>query len=221
MPGGPVPSRPASPLVLDAWNYILDSLNMVYEQFIGPLFFLLGQGLNTLILQPLVFLQFPVSLQIVTAGLIFAALSLILRRVVKIREHEMEFRRKFAEKYSIQEDIAKISDWKMKSLMYDHVDRELDEFFNTYMAQKYVRYVAVYLLPLFMGEIWLNSVFSPDNLYDIHGSTYALPLPANSAGIHGLTVSALFLLAWLLGLIVFALAGKLIKKSDKRKQSGA
>ncbi len=190
---------------------------MVYEQFIGPLFFLLGQGLNTLILQPLVFLQFPVSLQIVTAGLIFAALSLFLRHVLKIKEHDDEFRKKFAEKYSIQEDIAKLSDWKIKSVMYEHVDRELDEYFNTYLAHKYARYAAVYLLPLFMGEIWLNNVFSPDNLYDIHGSSYVLPLPANSMGIHGLTVSALFLLAWVLGLIVFAMAGKLINKSDKKK----
>jgi len=185
---------------------------MVYEQFIGPLFFLLGQGLNTLIIQPLVFLQFPVSLQIVTAGLIFAALSMFLRRILKIKEHEEEFRKQFADKYSIQGDIAKISDWKIKSVMYEHVDRELDEYFNTYLAQKYVRYVAVYLLPLFMGEIWLNSVFSPDNLYDIHGSSFALPLPANSMGIHGLTVSALFLVSWLVGLIIFAMAGKHIKK---------
>ncbi len=201
---------------MDAWNYILNSLNTVYERFIGPLFFLLGQGLNSLILQPLVFLQFPVSLQIVTAAFLFAALSLFLRRVLKIKEHEAEFRRLFAEKYSIQGDIAKISDWKIKSLMFEYADKELDEFFNTYMAQKYVRYVAVYLLPLFTGEIWLNNVFSPDNLYDIHGSTFALPLPANSAGIHGLTVSALFLLAWLLGLFLFSLAGKLFKKSEKK-----
>ncbi len=188
---------------------------MVYEQFIGPLFFLLGQGLNILILQPLVFLQLPVSLQIVTAGFIFAAVSIFMRSVLKVQQHEARFRRKFAEKYSIQDDISKISDWKIKSLMYEYSDRELDEFFNTYMAEKYVRYVAVYLLPLFCGEIWLNSVFSPDNLYDIHGSSYALPLPENSAGIHGLTVSALFLLAWLSGLILLFSARRLIRKSNK------
>ncbi len=188
---------------------------MIYEQFIGPLFFLLGQGLSTLILKPLVFLQLPVSLQVVVAAFIFSALSIVLRKVLKVREHELEFRRKFADKYSIQEDIAKISDWKIKSLMFDYADRELDEFFNTYMAQKYVRYVAVYLLPLFMGEIWLNSVYSPDNLYDIHGSTFALPLPENSFGIHGLTVSALFLIAWVIGLIAIGSVSKWIASSRK------
>ena len=197
------------------WNHILNSLNMIYEQFIGPLFFLLGQGLNVLILKPLVFLKLPVSLQIMAAALVFAAISILLRRFLRVKEHELEFRKKFAEKYSIQEDIAKISDWKIKSLMFDYADKELDEFFNNYMAQKYVKYVAVYLLPLFFGEIWLNSVFSPDNLYDIHGSTFALPLPPNSLGIHGLTVSALFLITWVIGLMLFGMLGRFLGKRGK------
>ena len=203
-------------IVLDAWKLILNSLNMSYDYVIDPLFVLLGQGLSSLILQPLVFLQFPVSLQVVTAAFIFASLSIFLRHFFKIKEHEQEFRRLFAEKYSIQEDIAKLSDWKIKSLMYKHVDTELDDFFNTYMAEKYVRYVAVYLLPLFTGEIWLNSVFSPDNLYNIHGSEYVLMFPVNSMGVTGMTVSTLFLLAWLLGLVIIVCTVNLLTKMIKR-----
>ncbi len=185
---------------------------MVYEQFMDPLFFLLGQGLNSLILQPLVFLQFPVSLQIAVSGFIFSVLSIILRHVLKVREHDMDFRREFSKRHAIQKDISLVSDWKLKSMMYDYSDDELDEIFNTYMAQKYVRYTAVYLMPLFTGEIWMNATFSPDKLYDIHGSTFALPIPGSPFGIHGLTVSSLFLVSWLVGLVINSWIARIIRR---------
>ncbi len=91
-------------------------------------------------------------------------------------------------------------------------DDELNDDFNTYLANHYARYVTVYLLPVFLVLAWLNTVFSDSVLQKVVGIPYAIPVPKNHFLIQGLSVTAVFLLSYLLSLM----AGFFLKRKLKR-----
>jgi len=69
----------------------------------------------------------------------------------------------------------------------------------------------VYLLPVFLTLAWLNTVFTTSVLVARNGIPYVVSVPENRFGVQGLSVTAIFLLAYIFGLI----AGFYMKKKIK------
>lgn len=180
---------------------------------IMPLLQALSDILEFFLIKPMSLIGFPVAVQIFLASAFTATLSIFIRKAVRMEKEERDFHQKFSEKLSLQKDISKLGDWKMKKLMYDASDSELDEAFNTYIAGKYVRYAASYLIPLFAGEIWINNIFNPEKMHIINGMPHVLPIPSNSYGIEGISVSSFFLISYIIFLtVLFYIKGKIGRK---------
>lgn len=168
-------------------------------------------------LKPLTLLHLPVVLQIAAVGVLTGMFSQLLRKVMRVEEKEASFQRKFAAKKSLQQPIAGLEDWKARDVLYRASDKELDEDFNTYLAQRFARYGFVYLLPIFGTLFWLETALPPEKLVVRQSGAYVLALPENAYGVEGFTVSMVFLVVYLVFQIVFF--G--VKKRWKRKRGTA
>ncbi|MGW8161247.1 MAG: hypothetical protein ACWGN1_03280 [Desulfobulbales bacterium] len=177
-------------------------LDWLYFGLISPLFKLLGKGLEHILLSPLAFFHIPLSVQIVLFAVLTAMLSFAIRHQLKVDMKHRKFRKKFLAKREKQQDIKLVSDWKSRDAMYRLTDEELDEDFNTHLAHHYSQFVMIYLLPLFLVLAWLNSVFSPEKLTKLHGSSYVITLGDKASGIEGLSVTFIFLISYAISLII-------------------
>ena len=196
--------------MLDAFlQNILLILDWLFESIVSPVFLLAGRGLELLMLKPLDALHAPVVWQLILAAVITALLSRYLRTLFRVEQKEQEFKEKFSAEKAKQQDIKLLEDWKTRDEFYKACDQELDEDFNTYLAQRIGRYVGVYLLPLFLVLFWLNSVFSTQELLSRNGSPFVVSLSGWSLGIEGLNVTFVFLVAYVFSLTFLHFARKL------------
>jgi hypothetical protein len=92
-------------------------------------------------------------------------------------------------------------------------DDELNDDFNTYIAQHYGRYVLVYLLPILLMLAWLNSIFDEQALQELVGMPYVLPAPQNSFGVEGLSVTFIFLATYIVSLVIGFRIKKMLRSS--------
>ena len=174
----------------------------LYYGAIVPFFRGVGWVLHAVFIRPLAWLHTPIWLHVILLGLLTASFSLWMRHLLNVDEKVARFNAMFAEKRRRQQNLQYIPDKYSREALYRVTDDELNHDFNTYLANHYARYVTVYLLPLFLTLAWLNSVFSAAFLRSAIGTPYVLPLPANSFGFHGLTVTAVFLLTYCAGLLI-------------------
>jgi len=175
-------------------------LDWIFYGLIEPLFITLGQGLSLVLLRPLEILQLPVALQVTVIAILTALLSFTLRHLLQVNSRQKIFRNQFVSKRKQQDNVKYISDWKTRDALYRRMNQDIDEDFNTYLAQHFVRYVTVYMLPIFLVMAWLNTFLSNSILIDRFDSYYILPL--NIAGIEGLTVTGVFLIVYIAALVV-------------------
>jgi len=180
---------------------IIGLFDWLYQALVGPFFAGIGWGLEWLVFRPLDSLHASVALQIVVVAVLTGLISLVIRRLVRSEEKDKAFRKAFAEKKAEQQNIDLLTDWKTRDLLYRTTDQDIDEGFNTYLAQRFSRHVAIYLLPIFSALFWLNGAFPADELLRRVGAPYVVVLPANGYGVDGLTVSFIFLLSYILALI--------------------
>ncbi|NOX80848.1 MAG: hypothetical protein GXP57_07145 [Deltaproteobacteria bacterium] len=173
-------------------------LGWLFTSLVSPFFSLLGRGLELLLLRPLDLIGLPVAGQVAVVGLLAGLLSLFLRRLLRVGEHEDSFVAAFAAKKERQKDFALLNDWKTRDLFFRVSDRDLDEDFNTYLAHRFALHGIVYLLPILFTLFWLDTVFSPDELISRVGVAAAMPLPANSYGLAGVPVALVFFIFYLL-----------------------
>jgi len=184
---------------MDSLNRMLDWL---YYDCVYPLFQLMGRLLSLVLIQPLVSLHVPLWLHVIFIGVLTAWFSFFLRRLLKVEEKVKRFNIIFAEKRARQQNLQLISDKYSREALYKVTDDELNSDFNTYLAHHYARYVTVYMLPVFLVLAWLNTVFTETMLSNRLGQPFVLNVPANSFGVTGLSVTFIFLLAYVLSLIV-------------------
>ncbi len=185
--------------MVDMLKSLLDRL---YNDFTIPLFSFVVDILNLVFITPFVLLGLPVWLHIPLLAVFTACLSFYLRKRFRVEEKVRKFNAIFAEKRSRQQDLQLISEKYSRQAMYKVTDDELNDDFNTYLAQHYARYVLIYLLPLFLILGWLNTAFSGEALIGIHGIPYVFSVPANNYGIQGLSVTFVFLLVYVLSLFI-------------------
>lgn len=179
-------------------------LDRFFEFWIVPMFAFFSRGLESVFLKPLDFLQVPVAFQVMVVGLLTALLSLLLRRWLRVEEKEQNFTKAFSAKKDSQKNFRLLPDWKAREVFFRASDNELDEDFNTYLAQRFARHGMVYLLPIFFVLFWLDNVLPKEELIRRIGGPYTIMLPKNSYGVEGLPVPFVFLAAYVLSLLCVA-----------------
>jgi len=184
---------------METLNRLLDWL---YFGVVTPLFHGIGWMLSLVFIRPLVWLHTPIWLHVALLGTLTAVFSLQIRRLLGVEEKVAKFNAMFAEKRRRQQNLQFIPDKYSREALYHVTDDELNHDFNTYLANHYARYVTVYLLPVFLTLAWLNTIFSASFLRHAVGIPYAIGLPENRFDIQGLTVTAVFLLAYIVSLMV-------------------
>lgn len=195
---------------MDTINHVLD---WIYFGIITPVFRLIGWLMSLVFIRPLAALHTPVWLHVAILGLLTAAFSHYVRYLLKVDEKVARFNELFAEKRRRQMDLQLIPDKYSREALYRVTDDELNSDFNSYLAHHYARYVTVYLLPVFLTLAWLNTVFSTSELVARCGMPYVVSVPENRFGVQGLSVTAIFLLAYIVGLII----GFYLKNRRKKK----
>jgi len=195
---------------MDTINHVLD---WIYFGIITPVFRLIGWLMSLVFIRPLAALHTPVWLHVAILGLLTAAFSHYVRYLLKVDEKVARFNELFAEKRRRQMDLQLIPDKYSREALYRVTDDELNSDFNSYLAHHYARYVTVYLLPVFLTLAWLNTVFSTSELVARCGMPYVVSVPENRFGVQGLSVTAIFLLAYIAGLII----GFYLKNRRKKK----
>ena len=177
-------------------------LNGLYYGLIAPFFRFCATILTLVLIRPMTLLHLPPWLQVVAVAVLVALFAFWMRRLLRVDERVEEFNRRFAEKRREQQELRHIPDKYSRDALYRTTDEELNEEYNTFIAYHYARYVMIYMLPLFLVLAWLNSVFSTSWLVARYGHPFVITLPENNFGIGGLSVTFIFLLAYILTLIV-------------------
>jgi uncharacterized membrane protein (DUF106 family) len=194
---------------MNTLNQILD---WIYFGIITPVFRLIGWLLSLVFIKPLAALHTPIWLHVAILGLLTAAFSHYVRHLLRVDEKVARFNELFAEKRRRQMDLQMIPDKYSREALYRVTDDELNSDFNSYLANHYARYVTVYMLPIFLILAWLNRVFSSSVLVARYGVPYVVSVPENRFGVQGLSVTAIFLLTYIVGLIT----GFFLKKKRKK-----
>jgi len=180
-------------------DYLIRLLDQLYENWLIPLFTTLAEGLTLVFLTPLSWLHVPAWGQVFLVGVMTGCFSLWLRHLLRVEEKVRRFQELFAEKRRRQQDLQLIADKYSRAALYELTDEELNDDFNTYLAHHYARYVTIYMLPIFLVLAWLSRVFGAGTE---NSAPVLLPLPGLPFGMEGLNMTALFLLAYLLTLVV-------------------
>jgi len=190
------------------WQAISALLDNLFFGVISPVFVLLSRGLELLLLRPLQLLQVPSALQVFWLGIVAAALSLALRRLMRAEEKDAAFRAAFLAKKAQQDDLHLISDWKSREKFAKAIDDDIDEDFNSYLAGRFARYGIIYLLPIFLTLYWLSRVISD--------GPFLIVFPGEPYGIRGLSLNFIFLFSYCLSLFIYF---KLRKKVLRGKEN--
>jgi uncharacterized membrane protein (DUF106 family) len=194
---------------MNTLNQILD---WIYFGIITPVFQVIGWLMSLVFIKPLAALHTPIWLHVAILGLLTAAFSHYVRHLLRVDEKVARFNELFAEKRRRQMDLQMIPDKYSREALYRVTDDELNSDFNSYLAHHYARYVTVYMLPIFLILAWLNMVFSSSVLVARYGVPYVVSVPENRFGVQGLSVTAIFLLTYIVGLIT----GFFLKKKRKK-----
>ena len=180
-------------------NSILDT---VFYNIISPLIIFIRNLLDLAILGTLSSLHIPPSGQIVIVAMLTVVFAFFLRWILKVDEKNIKFRKQFLAQKEKRDSIKIVADIKARDAMLQSADQSIDENFNTYLAQHYFRYVLVYMLPVFLVMAWLNSSFDNTILPMADGQTYLFLLPSRPLGMHGVSVTLLFLSSYVLFLTI-------------------
>ncbi len=177
-------------------------LDFISGHIITPLFLHLSNWLTTLLIRPMDFLHIATPLQVFLLGVLTALLSWRLRIILRIPEKTEAFRRIFQKKKHEQGILAKgIEDKYARDALLRVSDEEIDEEYNAFMADYFSRYGMAYLLPVVVAMAWIQNVFPQSALFEKTGSILLVDMGSKVLGIQGLSVAAVFLMAYLLSLI--------------------
>ncbi len=173
-------------------------LDKIYSGVIIPFFVIGGRVLYSVFIQPMVYLHFPVWLQVCVLAVLVSFCSFALRYLLRVDEKTRRFNEQFSQKRQQQQALQLITDKYSRDALYRVTDEELNTQYNYFLAHHYARYVIIYMLPIFLILAWLNQVYSAAVL----GNPFVITIPVNDFGIQGLSVTFLFLLTYVISLII-------------------
>lgn len=172
----------------------------------------MAQVLYFTLLKPLILLNIPIWIQICVIAVLTVTFAFWLRRILRVEEKVKKFKQGFTEKRMPQKDFKLIKDKRQRSDMYKASDDELNDIYNTFLAEHYARYVLIYLLPVFLIMAWLNDVYSTEVLLARTGYPFVINAPENDHGIQGFSVTLIFLVTYIISLIT----GFIIRRRFRR-----
>ncbi len=179
-------------------GFIRDFLDWLMIAVLTPLFSSIGHFLNLLIIAPLNALGAPLWLQVTLVASLTAGISILIRKLLRVDEKEAEFQRAFLARKQAQELIKEIDDWKKQAVLYDASDKDLDERFNDYLAQRFARYGLTYLMPVFFALFWLDHIPAVVRLKEETGAVFVITFPSAVKGVSGISLPLLFMTVYLL-----------------------
>lgn len=174
---------------------ISNLFDFLYFEVISPAFVFIARGLDMLLIQPLEFLQIPPVLQIMFIAFLTGMLSMAIRHLLRVEEKEALFKATFTKKKDAQDDLKLISDWKSRETFAKTIDNDIDQDFNSYLAERFARHGMVYLLPIFLSLFWLENA--------LKSSGILFSLPENRFGLQGIYPQFVFLVTYCLVLVIF------------------
>ena len=184
---------------MDWCNRLLD---LLFYDIIAPFFYILGQFLELLLIKPLVHLHLPLYAHIMILAVLTVLLAFWMRGLFRVEEKVTLFNEKFSKKRQKQQELQLISEKYSREALYKVTDDELNADYNTFIAQHYVRFVSIYLLPIFLILGWLNTIFSETLLLELTGNSYVFQVPVNHFGVTGISVTGVFLISYVISLMV-------------------
>ncbi len=184
-------------------GFVMDFLDWLMLGVLTPLFSGASHLLQFVIIHPLETVGAPLWLQVTLVALITAAISIFIRKLLRVDEKEAAFQKAFLERKQAQELIGKIDDWKKQAVLYDASDNELDEKFNEYLAQRFARYGLTYLMPVFFALFWLDHIPSVVKLKEETGAVFIIAFPGSVKGVSGISLPLLFMTVYLLAIFIY------------------
>ncbi len=179
-----------------------DILDIVFYRIFSPLVLFIRDLFDLLFLDSLSALHVSPTGQVVFVAICTVLFAFSLRWWLNVDAKEKVFRKAFTAQKSKRDYIGIVDDKKSRDEMYKSADQTIDEGFNTYLAQHYFRYVSIYLLPLFLVMSWLNHSLDESILTVVSGHAYLFLLPSHPLGMEGVSVTMLYLLVYVVGLII-------------------
>ncbi len=194
---------------------ITDLLNWIWLHILTPVALAIGKGLEVIILRPLSEAGFNPFEQVLVVGILVGLLSMGIKKLLRTQEKEEAFRKLFVKKKKIEEGIRQIDDWKIKKLLYETSDEEIDEEYNKFISVKFAHFGLTYLLPIFLTLYWLSCIFTPEKLIEINGSIFLLKLPNNPLHLHGLSTPLTFFIGYIGVFLIKRIINSTIRKTKK------
>lgn len=179
--------------MLDSASHILDWL---WLGLVVPAAATLGELLAEVTLRPMTLLHIPPVVQVLAIGILTAFISMGIKKLLHIDEKEAEFLREIEMKREARELLRDVSDWKVKEVLQNATDSDIDEVYNTYISHKFAWFGITYLLPIFLTLFWL------DTRVEFSGMRFLLEFPQRPLGIPGLSVPMTFFTGYLSTLFV-------------------
>ncbi len=198
------------------WEYVKHFLDLLFINVVAPVFSIIGKILHIFLIKPLDLLQLPIFLQIMIIGALTAILSIFIKKTLRVREKEEAFFKKFEKMKAVQKNFDLMEDWKTRKVLYEASDKEIDEEYNTFIAQRFANFGMVHLLPIFLTLFWLDTVYPASYLEAINGLPYTLVFPSQPLGLPGLSVPVTFFIGYL---SVHLLWGRIQKKNRKTRDT--
>ena len=183
-------------------GFIRDFLDWLMYAVLTPLFSAIGNALQLVIIAPLDALGAPLWLQVTLVALMTAGVSIFIRKLLRVDEKEAAFQQAFMARKQAQELIKELDDWKKQAVLYDASDKDLDEKFNDYLAQRFARYGLTYLMPVFFALFWLDHIPAVIRLKKETGAVFVISFPGTVKGVSGISLPLLFITVYLL--VIFA-----------------
>ncbi len=173
----------------------LKFLDLIFYELISPFFHFIWQALDFVILGPLRFVNAPPVVQIALVAMFTAIFCFFLRYLFQVEKKERTFQKTFLKQKAQRDELHHINDWKMREQLAKTMDNEIDEKFNIYLADRFVRYGLVYLLPMFLTLFWVETSIGTQAvlfLPKIFESPISLPSPVIFLASYLITFVVLF-----------------------------
>lgn len=174
--------------MLDATSRILDWL---WLGLVVPAAATVGDLVARVTLGPMNALCVPPVIQVAVIGALTALLSMGIKRLLHIDEKEVEFLGEIEARKEARDLLRDVSDWKVKEVLQNATDSDIDEVYNTYISHKFAWFGISYLLPIFLTLFWL------DTRVEFAGVRFVLEFPQRPFGIPGLSVPMTFFIGYL------------------------
>jgi len=159
-------------------QFVTSILDWLWLGLIAPAASKIGDTMEMAILVPMMGLGLPQVLQVMVIGGLTALLSMAIMRLLRVKEKEAWYLKEIQERKEAQKALSSIPDWKVREVLQDASDSDIDEIYNTYISKKFAWFGSTYLVPIFTMLFWLDTRPGLGNtrfLVEFHDAPMGIP----------------------------------------------